>query len=147
MARRTFLKQLMLFITLHLFTSCGAAVDKFDINIAVFFDVDDIFQEFVFNSAEKLFRSRNVVTGNGTVNEFLVEMHFSKPNLTDVSPLVHGLSGIMPKISNITFDSHGIIFVDVTEDGLLYSTLLESCWFPSIGLLQSRNTFPITQVN
>ncbi|XP_022790062.1 glutamate [NMDA] receptor subunit 1-like [Stylophora pistillata] len=145
MARRIFLWQLMSCITLEFLTRFGTAVEKLDVNIAVFFDKDDIFQEYVFKSAERMFRSRNVVAGNVTPNEFLLEMHFSMPNLTDVSPFDHGLSGLFPKISNITFDSQGIIFVDVTEDGLLYSTLLESSVFPSIGLLQSRRTFPITQ--
>lgn len=137
----------MLFNTLNFLTRFGTAVEKLDVNIAVFFDMDDIFQEYVFKSAEQMFRSRKVVTGNVTPNEFLLEMHFSRPNLTDVFPLEYGLSGLFPKISNITSDSQGVIFANVTKDGLLYSSLLESSVFPSIGLLQSRRAFPITQVN
>ncbi|KAL9978811.1 hypothetical protein ACROYT_G016377 [Oculina patagonica] len=121
----------------------AGAVDKYDIDIAVFFNADDIYQEFVFNSAEKMFRARNTTFSDALVNDIEVEFHFSKPNLTNVS--ANGLSSIIPKVTNITSNSQGIIFVDVTEDGLLYSTLLESCSIPSIGLLQSQTAFPITQ--
>ena len=141
MAPRNFSTELILFITLQLFVRYAGAVDKYDIDIAVFFSADDIYREFIFDSAEKMFRARNT-----TVNDNAVEVHFSKPNLTNASR-ANGLSSIIPKIVNITSVFQGVIFVDVTEDGLFYSTLLDSCSIPSIGLLQSRTTFPITQVN
>ena len=135
----------ILFITLQLLTSPSGAVDKYDINIAVFFNADDIYREFVFTSAETLFRARNA--SDTFSNEIAIDIHFSKPNLTYVTSRTNGLSSIIPKIVNITSTSQAIIFVDVTEDDLFYSTLLDSCSIPSIGLLQSRTTFPITQVN
>lgn len=145
MAPRNISTELVLFITLQLLMRNAGAVDKYDIDITVFFNTDDIYREFVFNSAEKMFRARNTSFSDTLVNDIAVEFHFSKPNLTNVS--VNGLSSIIPKITNITSNSQGIVFVDVTEDGLFYSTLLDSCSIPSIGLLQSRTTFPITQVN
>ena len=145
MASRNFSTELILFITLQLLIRYGGAVDKYDINIAVFFNVDDIYREFIFNSAEKMFRARNTTLSHVYRHDVAVEIHFSKPNLTNVG--ASGLSGIIPIVMNITDTSQGIIFVNVTEDGLLYSTLLESCSIPSIGLLQSQTTLPITQVN
>lgn len=147
MAPRIFPTESILFITLQLLTSPGGAVDKYDINIAVFFNADDVYREFVFTSAEKLFRARDATTSDTSSNEVAIDIHFSKPNFTYVSSRANGLSSIIPNIVNITSTSQAIIFVDVTEDGLLYSTLLDSFSIPSIGLLQSRTTFPITQVN
>lgn len=145
MAPWVFSKESILFITLQLLTCPSGAVDKYDINIAVFFNADDIYQEFVLNSAETLFRTRNA--SDTFSNETAIEVHFSKPNLTYVTSRTNGFGSIIPKIANITSTSQAIIFVDVTEDGLFYSTLLDSCSIPSLGLLQSRTTFPITQVN
>lgn len=144
MASRNFSTELILFITLIRY---GGAVDKYDINIAVFFNTDDIYRDFIFNSAEKMFCARNTTFSDVSAshNDVAVDIHFSKPNLTNVG--ASGLSSIIPRVMNITDTSQGIIFVDVTEDGLLYSTLLESCSIPSIGLLQSQTTLPITQVN
>lgn len=137
----------ILFITLQLLIPHGAAVDKYDVNIAVFFNADDIYREFVFSSAEKLFRARSATTDDTFSNEIVIDIHFSKPNLTYVTSRANGLDSIIPKVVNITSTSQAIIFVDVTEDGLFFSTLLDSCSIPSIGLLQSRTAFPITQVN
>lgn len=42
----------MLFNILNFFICFGIVVEKLDVNIVVFFDMDDIFQEYVFKLVE-----------------------------------------------------------------------------------------------
>ena len=139
-------RSLMLFVIFQLLVHHGSAVDKHHVNIPVFFNTDDVYQEFVFNSAVKMFEGRNSKSINDSLNEFEVEMHFSKPDFANLSSRSNGLSSLIPRISNMTASSQGAIFVDVTEESVVYSTFLESVSIPSIGLFRSQNGFPVTQV-
>lgn len=124
----------------------GCAVDRHHINIPVFFNTDGTYQEFVFDSAVRLFRYKESTRNNKSSNDFELEMHFSKADISNLSSRSNGLGSLIPLVSNLTSFSQGAIFVDVTESSILYSTLLESVSVPSIGLFPSQDGVPITQV-
>lgn len=146
-SRKTIRRDVILFVTFQLLIRHGSAVDKYHINIPVFFNTDDIYQEFVFNSAVKMFGARSSkLATNQSWNDFEVEMHFSKPDFKNLSSRANGLGSLIPKISNLTSSSQGAIFVDVIEESVVYSTFLESVSIPSIGLFRSQKGFPVTKV-
>ena len=138
--------EITLLIICQLLIRHGSAVDTYNINIPVFFNTDGIYEEFVFNSAVKMFRAKDSNTGNKSFMDFAVKMHFSKRDFTNLSSRENGLSSLIPKVSNLTFSSQGAIFVDVMENSVAYSTFLESVSIPSIGLFRSQKGFPVTQV-
>lgn len=141
-----FERYIILFFVFQLLILQGYAVDKYRINIPVFFNTDGIYHESVFNTAVKMFESRNRQGNSDSYADFEVKMHFSKTDLTNLSSRANGLDSLIPKVSNLTLSSHGAILVDVTESSVAFSTYFESVSIPSIGLFRSQNGYPVTQV-
>lgn len=141
-----FERYIILFFVFQLRILQGYAVDKYRINIPVFFNTDGIYPESVFNTTVKMFESRNRQGNSDFYADFEVKMHFSKTDLTNLSSRANGLDSLIPKVSNLTLSSHGAILVDVTESSVAFSTYLESVSIPSIGLFRSQNGYPVTQV-
>ena len=145
-SRNAFEKSIILFIIFQLRIQHIRAIDKYHVNIPVFFNFDNIYQEFVFNSAVALFKDRDSSSKNESLNDLEVKMHFAKLDFSNLSSRANGLSSLIPKVSNLTASSQGAVFVDVTENSIAYSTFLESVSIPSIGLFRSQDGFPVTQV-
>lgn len=76
-------------------------VDKYDVNIVVFFNVDDIYWEFVFSFVEKFFWVRSVIIDDIFLNEIVIDIYFLKFNLIYVILWVNGLDSIILKVLNI----------------------------------------------
>lgn len=76
-------------------------VDKYDVNIVVFFNVDDIYWEFVFSFVEKFFWVRSVIIDDIFLNEIVIDIYFLKFNLIYVILWVNGLDSIILKVMNI----------------------------------------------
>ena len=128
----------------------GGAVDNYHvrINIPVFFNTDGIYEEFVFNSAMKLFASRGESQDrNKAFNDLELKMEFSRVDFVNLSARSKGLSSLIPVVANMTSSIQGAVFVDVTRKSLAYSAFLEGVSVPSVGLFRSENGFPITQVH
>lgn len=76
-------------------------VDKYDVNIVVFFNVDDIYWKFVFSFVEKFFWVRSVIIDDIFLNEIVIDIYFLKFNLIYVILWVNGLDSIILKVLNI----------------------------------------------
>ncbi|XP_068706069.1 glutamate receptor ionotropic, NMDA 1-like isoform X2 [Montipora foliosa] len=147
--REAFIWSLTLFDVIVLLTFHGGAVDNYHvrINIPVFFNTEGIYEEFVFNSAMKLFAGRvESHDRNKAFDDLELKMEFSRVDASvNLSALSKGLSSLIPIVANMTSSIQGAVFVDVTRKILAYSALLEGVSVPSVGLFRSENGFPITQ--
>ncbi|XP_068706012.1 glutamate receptor ionotropic, NMDA 1-like [Montipora foliosa] len=146
--REAFIWSLTVFDVIVLLIFHGGAVDNYHvrINIPVFFNTDGIYEEFVFNSAMKLFASRGESQDrNKAFNDLELKMEFSRVDFVNLSARSKGLSSLIPIVANMTSSIQGAVFVDVTRKSLAYSALLEGVSVPSVGLFRSENGFPITQ--
>ena len=124
----------------------GKAVNNYEINIAVFLNEADIYQDIAFHSAETLFSNRTHPNRNVSSKRRPVSIRLTKHNISNATLSIDALGIEIPRIWNIASNSQGAIFLDNTRDSSLMSLLLEACHIPTIGLQQRPAGIPITQV-
>ena len=125
-------------------TITTTTADGETINIAIFFNVSDLYlRRIVQNAEDRFFVNQQQ---NSRRNEKLT---FSvKPSWFDsanISESRIGLDSSLSDIRNISSNVKGAIFVDINRDTLYLASFLERSGIPTIGIFQSSEQ-PRTQV-